>query len=214
MNLSHKTSKVAITGASGTGKTLFFTQYLLRAPYLHKFVFDHEGEFALRTGANSFTDPDDLSEALASGLEYIVFDPSEAFEGNLPGGFDFFAEWVFEVSKLPEFRDRPKLFACDELQQMIGTDTITFPISCIVETGRRYTLDWVNISQGVHTIHNRLRQQFTEAIAFRTVEKRALTYLEEVGFDPEELVRLPDFHFIGRNLKTGGEMRGTVQIRD
>lgn len=213
MNLAHRTLKIGITGASGTGKSLFFTQFILRAPHVHKFIFDHEGEFGERLGIPGLTDEDQMANALAGGREYIIFDPSEMFEGNLPGAFDFFSEFVFEVSKLEEFKERPKIFCCDELQKIIGTDVVTPGLACIVETGRRYTLDWVNISQGIHTIHNRVRQQFTEVVAFRTLEKRALAYLEEVGFDSEQVTALPDFHFIARNLKTSGELQGAVEIK-
>lgn len=182
MQISHKPTKIVITGTSGTGKSTYFTRYLNNAQQDKVFVFDHEGEYSYRTGIEPCRSMEKLAELL--GQRVIVYDCSEDFPGDTAQAFNFFSEWVFEISKeLPG----TKLFASDEMQKILGTDSIPYEFQCVIETGRRRGIDTIFIYQQINLMHNRLRNQLTEIVTFRHIEKRALQFLEEIGFDPDEL---------------------------
>ncbi len=211
MNLAHKPTKVAIVGSSGTGKSTFFTQYIRKANYQKIFVFDSEGEYGLRTGVNVCYSTDDLNKALSQDQQ-IVFDPCVMFEGDTQTGFEFFAEWTFTLAKQPSLTTVRKLFAVDEAQTLISTDLVSHWLSCVVETGRRYTLDWLSVQQGLHLVHNRIRLQMTDVVAFRTIEKRALDWLEQNEFPVDEVRSLPDFHYVAKNMRTGKFETGEISF--
>jgi len=211
VNLAHRPTKIAIVGSSGTGKSTFFTQYISKANYAKIFVFDSEGEYGLRTGSNVCYSTEDLTNSLANDLQ-VVFDPCVMFEGNNEAGFEFFAEWIFTLSKQPSLTNTRKLFAVDEAQTLISTDTVSHWLQCVVETGRRYTLDWLSVQQGLHLVHNRVRLQMTDVVAFRTTEKRALDWLEQNEFPSDEIRSLPDFHYRARNMRTGQLESGVLKL--
>lgn len=197
MQISHKPTKILITGSSGTGKSTYYTRYLSNAPQGKIFVFDHEGEYAFRKGI----EPCLLMDRLQDELEkrYIIYDPSEDWPGDTYAGFCFFCEWVFEVSKaLPG----TKLFASDELQKILSTDSLPPEFCCIIETGRRRGIDTFFVCQQPNLIHNRLRNQLTETVTFRHIDKRALMFLEDLGFDPDEIKNLQRGEFRILDLET------------
>jgi len=100
MNLAHKSSKLIITGQSGTGKSTYFTQYVLNSfqtLYRMIYVFDHQGEFALRSERPAAMTEEDLIEHNKTG--FVIFDPSEMFPGETESAWNFFCEWTFERCK-------------------------------------------------------------------------------------------------------------------
>ena len=66
------------------------------------------------------------------------------------------------------------------------------------------------ISQQPNLIHNRIRNQLTEAVSFRQLDQSAMEWLEGVGFDPEALRGLPDGAYLARNLKSGAVASGRL----
>ncbi|MCU0770854.1 MAG: hypothetical protein MUE94_03660 [Verrucomicrobia bacterium] len=205
VNLSHKPSKLLITGCSGSGKTTFAMRYLLGKVAGPKFIFDHEGEFALRLKTPSCRSPQEMFDALPSG--WVLFDPCRMFPGDLEAGFRFFLEWAFNVStKL----GGNKLFACDELQKLVGTAKCPWELALVLETGRRHGLDTLMITQQPNLIHNRVRNQTTEVVTFRQVDKAAVGYLEDLGFDAERIRKLCPGSYLLRNLQNGAERQGSV----
>lgn len=205
MNFLHKSSKILITGASGTGKTEFFSRYLANTRAERRFIFDHEGEFQERFGLPAAFDLDALVKH--SEESWTLFDPSEMFPGALPAAFDFFCDYVFEFSR--SFPGR-KIFACDELQKMVGTNTITPELATILETGRRYELDCVFLSQQPNIIHNRVRNQLTEIVTFAQSDSNALKFIEESGFDAESVRQLPEGSWRSRHTRRGIEALGQL----
>lgn len=197
MLINHKPTKVLITGSSGTGKSTYFTRLVLNSTQDKIFVFDHEGEFSFRTGKEPCRRSEELGERLKE--KYIVYDPSDEFPGDTANAFNFFCDYVFTVS---EHLPGTKLFASDEMQKILGTDSLPYEFCCIVETGRRRGIDTVFIYQQCNLMHNRLRNQLTEIVTFRHIDKRALIFLEELCFDPEEIRRLARGEFRILDIET------------
>jgi len=188
--LHHRPCKILITGASGSGKSTYRTKYLLNAPGETKFIFDHQGEFALRCKVKPAFYPSELANGVASG--WCIFDPCRIFPGRLPDAFDFFAEFALEICKRQPGR---KVFACDELQKLTATNVVSRELAEILETGRRYGLDCCFISQQPNLIHNRIRNQLTELVSFRQMDAMDLDFLEQNGIDGERgrALRLGEF---------------------
>ena len=205
MLLAHKPSKILVTGKSGSGKSTYFTRYVINAPYPRRFLFDHEGEFQARLGIRAATNEAGLLDSLRR--PWTIYDPAEQFPGDTEAGFAFFCEWVFEMSRrLPG----AKLFCCDELQKLVGTNTVSWELALLLETGRRYGVDAIMISQQPNLIHNRVRGQLTECVTFQQIEPNALKFLEEIGYDGEAVKALRPGEFWARNLTSLGEARGRV----
>ena len=205
MQLDHEPTKVLVTGASGRGKSSYWTRLLIGYPAQHKFVFDHEGELAVRLRVRAAEDLAGLAQA--ANTPWCIFDPARMFPGRLPDAFAFFCDFTFQAAV--KMRGS-KLFACDELQKLLGTDRITDELALVLETGRRYGIDAVMVAQAPNLIHNRIRNQLTEVVTFQQLDGNALKYLREVGFNDEEVRQLRIGQFVARNLKTGGEARGNV----
>jgi hypothetical protein len=206
MQLSHRPNKILVTGKSGSGKSTYFTRYLCHARYDFKFVFDGEGEFSERTGLPAAYDPDQLLDQLEC-RRWVIFDPVELFPGQTPAGFNFFCDWSFSLSQqLPG----QKLFGCDELQKWTGTNALPQELGLVVDTGRRYGLDFAAVSQRPNRIHNSVRDALSECVAFAHQDSNALEFLLDVGFDEEELRTLQPGEFIARNLNSGVHDRGRV----
>jgi hypothetical protein len=191
---------------SGTGKSTFIYKLFVNAQYSHKFFFDSQGDFALRSGREAAYDEQGLLRGLQSG--WLVFDPSEMFEGDLPSGFDFFCEYCFRQSKNLA---GTKLFGCDDVQDFVTTNRISPQLALIVETARKWQIDFATIAQAPNLIHNRLKNQFTEVVCFRQGDDPdILAYHTDKGFNPEEIQQLPDGAFIQWERATNKFYRGKV----
>lgn len=205
MDLAHKPYKLLITGASGSGKSTYWTRYITGTAARIKFVFDHEGEFAYRHKIKPAVTIEEL--AAGTGHGWAVYDPSVMFAGRLGEGFDFFCDFAFQVSSSLDGR---KLFCCDELQKLVGTNQVSPELALVLETGRRYGLDVALITQQPNLVHNRIRNQLTEVVSFRQIDAAPIQWLEGAGFKGEELSALPNGRFVARNLLTGGQATGLL----
>lgn len=200
MQLHHRSFKLLVTGRSGTGKTTYFVNFIAGSAYRRIFLYDHEGELQLVTGAQPCFTPDELVKAVEGGARLVLFDPSGQFPGDVAAGFAFFCEWVFEVCRaLPG----EKLFGCDELQKLVGTSQMPWELSLLLETGRRAGIDAAFISQQPNIIHNRIRNLLSEVVTFQHIDAAAIKFLEDLGMDSDEIRALPVHHWICRNLETG-----------
>lgn len=206
MQLAHKPTKLLITGCSGSGKSTYWTRYVLNCWHDKIFIFDHEAEYCFR---NALEPCYEITEDIVKNNRYVIYDPSEQFPGATQSGFNYFAELVFEVAKtLPG----TKLFATDELQKIVDVHTVTYELALLIETGRRYGVDTAFVTQQPNLIHNRLRNQLTELVTFRHLDERAIKFLMELGFDPETILLLQDLEFQSLDLRTLDLRRGKIQF--
>lgn len=205
MLLAHKSYKLLVTGRSGSGKTTYWQAFLLRAKYDRRFVFDHQGELGIRLKTRPALHLEEIAAATARG--FVLWDPVAMFPGRTEEAFAFWCEYSFAASqRLPGV----KLFACDELQALVGTSQAPPALALVLETGRRYGLDCALISQQPNLIHNRIRNQLTEVVTFAQADRRSVDWLEEAGFDGEAVRRLRPGAWIARDLTTGAERAGRV----
>jgi GTPase SAR1 family protein len=211
MNLAHQSRKILVTGQSGQGKSTYFARFLshsFKTFYDKIFVYDHIGEMAYRLNIAPALSVDDLSRQWEEG--FICYDPAEMFPGETDSGWNFYCEWVFDRCR--NNLGMTKLIAVDELQLFSSTAQLSWEQCCVVETGRKYELDFLGISQQMNLVHNRLRNQLTELVSFRQEEQLIIDALEERGFSPEVLRSLKKGEFIGRNFQTGDTFTGTLNL--
>lgn len=213
MDLKHRPSKVVISGNSGSGKSTFGTAVLLNSPQTYKFVFDWEGELRERIGFAAARDADGLTKQLEQG--WVIFDPDEMFpeemEDSLAEALDWFAGWVFSIKKAINEEAKEKglpfptaLFYCDEVQEICDTHTMPRGLKTILERGRRQGIDSMIVTQQPNIIHNRVRNQLTEVVAFSQVDENAVTFFEDLGLDGEDIRGLAEgqWRLLNRRTRT------------
>lgn len=204
MLLSHESNKVLITGASGCGKSTYWTKLVLGYPAATRFVFDHEGELQQRLRVRAARSPAALAEGARRG--WCIYDP-DGFHGDFEAAFNFFAEFAFEASdRLPGV----KLFACDELQEFVGTHTLERFFKRILQRGRRRGLDLVAVSHQPNELHNLIRGQFTEVVSFVQCEAGAIEWLVKYGFQEPTIRALRPGEYACRRRGELQETRGRV----
>jgi hypothetical protein len=194
MDYLHKPNRLLITGRSGTGKTEFFIRYVkaTRQQYRRIHVFDCECEFSQRGGFPRLSNVDELQK-FKSGVQ--CFDYCEMYPGDLQTALEFYADYTFECAKVCPGKT---LFCVDEMQKLISTDTISHEMACLIETGRRYRVDTVFVTQQINLLHNRVRNQVTEVCTFRQNDPRAIQWLTEFGFTEERIRELNTGDYICR----------------
>lgn len=206
LQIEHVGYKLLVTGKSGYGKTTYWLRALLGTPADCRFIFDHKGEVAHRLGARPAFSIEELAQGVTDG--WCVFNPSVMFKGRLPDAFNFFCDFAYEVAcELPG----RKIFAADELQQFVGTNSMPPELAAIIEDGRIRALDAMLITSQPNLIHNRVRTQMTEAVTFFLDEERALEPLMSWGFNEAEVRSLEKFQFLQRDLSDGTQQRGSVR---
>jgi hypothetical protein len=80
----------------------------------------------------------------------------------------------------------------------------------LTETGRRYGLDTILISQQPNLIHNRIRNQLMEVVTFCQVDGQAMVFSEENGFEDDQVRGLVPGQFLVRNLSSGATAAGRM----
>ncbi|KAF0181398.1 MAG: hypothetical protein FD161_71 [Limisphaerales bacterium] len=203
----HNSSKLLIVGMSGMGKSLLWTRFVLNADYPLRFIYDQEGEFAERLSITPARTVSELEASLDTG--WVVFDPEQLYPGNADAGFAFFCEWCYELSSKLRC---PKLFACDELQLLVDPQVIPWEFSALVETGRRRGIDLALATLSPNIINFRTRQQISELVTFGHDDKTAIKWLEEVGFDGEQVRALPQFEFLLRRKNPRTFQHGKISV--
>lgn len=201
MLIHHRPTKTIVSGKSGSGKTTYFQRLLengFRAYWQTVFLFDWQGEMSQRLNMPAVDSWEQLPEALKTG--FVIYDPSRDFENNMETGLCAFSKWAFEICKqAPEAAKYPRLFACDELQLLMGVNNIFPEVQAIVQTGRRMGLDMAIVSQQLNEMHNIFRSQTTERITFQHEDAYVLGVIDKWGFDPQLVKLLNTGEYLWRN---------------
>jgi hypothetical protein len=203
-------------GVSGSGKTTFALRYLVNAELTTRFLFDPDpgefnpkvGEFADRLGIEPAQDLYGLALGLCRG--WVAFDPHTLFAGRLQEAFDFFCEWAWEKSA-----DLPgqKLLVVDEAWAYQTPQGIPAELQTIVQSGRKRGLHVMLLTQEPNRFNSTILNGASEFVAFRLQSPPALDLVRKYyGFDPQEVAALQPLEFIGRNLDSGGELRGRITV--
>lgn len=197
-NFEHEKKAVLYTGTSGTGKTTEWQKRIQAEKARIKFIYDHEGEYAVRFKQPAVTDKAELVRKTALG-GYVVFDPVD-FDGDLQEGFEFFTEFVFTVKENLKGR---VLFCCDEIQFFVDSYNKPEALLNILERGRRREIDCHFIGQAPNCLHGKVRNQISEVVTFRQSDKNAIAWMEDQGLDPEKIRTLKNGQWLSKNLRTG-----------
>lgn len=216
MLLAHQPLKVVVTGKSGSGKTTYFQKLIengWQTYWKTIFLYDWQGELSFRLKVPSITKTSEFPEVLKTS-GFICFDPSLEFEGDYETGLDFFAKWAFEVSKKctseqQELCPPPRLFGCDELQLITSNSGLSGELQTVLQTGRRWGLDFAVVSQQLNELDNVFRNQMTERVTFQHEDPYVLSVMRDWGFDPDEVSRLAPGSYLWRDDK-GGFRRGRI----
>jgi hypothetical protein len=186
MQVHHKPTKIIVTGQSGSGKTTYVIRFIRNSSdYQHVIIFDHKLEFCEREKIEPCFDRDSLVERIVAGDKLVSYSPLEDFPGNSIAGFSWFCEWCYEIARAIE--SRRILFVCDEFNRFTDNNSVGWEFTQAIEDGRLWGLDFIGTAHGGNQVHNRIRSQFTEVVAFHTEDKTPLEFLEEQGFDCDEV---------------------------
>jgi hypothetical protein len=197
--IGHRRFQLGVFGGSGSGKTEYACRFLACAPASCVFIFDPDGEFSDRMNIHPARTTFELDAAIRSG--WCAFDPHTMFSGELESGLEYFCKLALAAgARLPG----RKLFVVDELQWYVTGHTIPKPLKILVQSGRRVAgLDCVWIGQQPNELHNTIRSQLSEVVAFQITDPTALEWLKKWGFDIEAIRALPSHYFICRNNRGG-----------
>jgi hypothetical protein len=99
-----------------------------------------------------------------------------------------------------------------EAWRYVSTRREPVELACCTRSGRKRGLACMFNTQTPHLLHAAIRNECSELVCFRLGDPRCLEMPRDRGFDIEEIRRLPDLHFIARNLDSGGELRGRLKV--
>lgn len=201
--MTHRRFHLGVFGASGTGKTTYAIKFIAHAPASCRFIFDPDGEFSELMHLAPARTVWELDAAIRSG--WVCYDPHAMFEGRLEEALLFFARLALQASERIPGR---KFWVVDELGHYVTGHTVPLEVKSVLQTGRHRGLDAVLCAQQPNELHNTILTQLSEVCCFQLLgdEESSLKFLLKFGFDPEEIRRLPPFHWICRNNR-GGETR-------
>ncbi len=202
--------KTLIAGGSSTGKTTYYLKQIEReiGNYNHVLVFDFEGEISERTGQRPcLTLPEIRKGMTRPGL--MLFDPIRLFgAGKRVAAFNWFTGLLWTIlEKLERAKiDETWLFCCDEIQNFIPIGNMTQTMRNIIETGRRYGVDMLTISNRPNAVHNGYRNNLTDIVCFRLMDENAKKFLQDAGLTFNGVERLQVGEYIHFHLDKSGQI--------
>ncbi len=211
MNIIRKASHVLVCGKSGMGKSTYALRYIIGSHHERVFIFDHQSEYSLRLNVPaSYTFPEMFKRAQTERIN--IFDFSINYHGLLQESFNEFSDKVFEVSKkYLEPQGVESLFVVDELQKIIPVQDAPKELKNIYQTGRRFNLDSLTLSQQPNRVHNEVKEQITELILFRLEDENSLKFVKGMGKDTELVKALPPLNYRWYNTITGEERLSEIK---
>jgi len=202
-------------GMSRSGKTTLGIRYLLNAPLHYRFIFDPDpgefnpllGEYEDRLKIPACNNLAEMAESLCRG--WVVFYPYQMFPGEVEKAFEWFCQWVFEISlTLPG----NKLFLADEVWRYCSPQAIPFHLTRIIKEGGKRRLRTLVNTQEPQRLNGRIVAEMSELVCFRLQLEKALDFVESHGFSRSEVSQLQPLQCVARNLDSGGEIRGRLKL--
>lgn len=206
LQLEARSAVTVVAGMAGSGKSTFALRYLsAERGFTCRFVFDPEGEAALRFGLPPAETLDELHLSIEDG--FVIFDPHTLFPGNLAGAFAWFCQWVFDQASVLPGR---KLLLLDEAWKFCDRNSIPHALALCVQTGRKRGLEMLFSTQLPHKLNGAVLNELTELVCFTLGEVKALDCIEERGAPRAEVETLPLGSFFALNKHTRGVLRGRL----
>ncbi len=206
MNIIRKASHVLVCGMSGMGKTGYGERYIIGSHHERVFIFDHQSEFYVRLHLNPVTKFEQIRRR-AETERIICYDYSNDYPGNMEYAFDNFCDEVFDLNKTYlEPQNIQSLMVCDEIQKVCNPNECPQPLKNILQTGRKFNVDTLSLSQQPNRIHNEQRVQVTELIMFHLHDENSLKFAKSCGLETDPIIKLERLHYHWHNMLTG-EMR-------
>lgn len=202
MNISRKAKHLAVVGRSGTGKTTLAIAQILGQSHDRVIIADHEGEFAERLRVPLCDNWEDFFNAVET-QRVICLDITELAPGETLETFDALAEKVLELAKAVfDPKNMTVLFVIDEVQKYTSTHSVPLNFKTMVETGRKWGVDTLCISQRPNKIHGDLLEQFTEIFFFQLKNPRSHVFGEYYGVSAGEQMGLDEGEYLYLNQRT------------
>ena len=206
----HERSITVACGVSRSGKTTFNLRYLINAPLSYRFIFDPDAgsqKYANRLRCDSARTPYELGKQLCSG--WVLFDPHELFPGQMEEALNFFCEWTWLTSqRLPG----TKALLIDEAYRYVNPNRYPKELQYCVQSGAGYGLQCVFALQAPEKLPGPIQNEISEVVCFKLGGEKSLSWARSRGFDPAEVEALPQLHYVARNVDSGGELRGRIEI--
>jgi hypothetical protein len=200
MQIHHKPTKILIVGKSGSGKTTYLLRYAENSGHDRIYIFDHKLEFEERMGVSPSFTFDDVLERTKKGERYISYHYSEEYPGMAENAFQDYCELIYKTCQILREDGKKTLFVADEVNRFTDASDLGRSFKELIEDGRLQGLDFAGTSHAANQIHNRLRLQLSEIVALKTLDPRPLAFLEENGFDVEEVKNLQTGQYISKDL--------------
>lgn len=199
-----------VAGVSRSGKSTFALRYLVNADVAYRFIFDaqsgHES-YAHRLNCDAAGTGYELGLQLCQG--WVLFNPHEIFAGRLAQAFNFFCDWSWEMSKkLPG----SKVLVIDEAWKYVTPQRYPEELAACVQSGAGYGLQCMFNTQTPNALHGAIQNECSELVCFKLGGSKALGYVAEKGLNPDEVQALPPLSYVARNIDSGGEIRGRIEI--
>lgn len=210
MNISRKAKHLAIVGRSGTGKTTLGITQILGQPHERVIIADHEGEFSERLKVPLCTDWKEFYDQLET-QRIICLDITEVNPGETLETFDELAQSTLDLAKgVFDPKGMNCLFVIDEVQKYTSTASVPEGFKTLMETGRKWGIDTLSISQRPNKIHGDLLEQFTEIFFFQLKNPRSHIFGEYYGISAEEQMNLREGEYLYLNQRTDRRARGRL----
>jgi len=207
LNISRKAKHLAIVGRSGTGKTTLAITQVLGQGHDRVVIADHEGEFSERLHVPLCTDWSAFYSALET-QRVICLDITEVAPGQTLETFDELAKQTLDLAKsVFDGKGMTVLFVIDEVQKYTSTSTVPENFKTLVETGRKWGVDTLSISQRPNKIHGDLLEQFTEIFFFQLKNPRSHIFGEYYGVTADEQMNLSEGEYLYLNQRTDRRSR-------
>jgi hypothetical protein len=201
-----------IAGNSGGGKTTYAERYMIGSHHPRIFIFDHQDEFNERLHLPVVYDFDDIRR-VASTERFVCFDYAQKYPGQLNECFDEFCTEIFAIAKdhlEPSGVDC--LLVCDEVQKCVTPNLCPFPLKNVLQTGRRFGVDSLCMTQQPNRIHNEQREQTTELVLFNLMDENSLKFVSQMGKSTEDIQRLKRLQYKWHDLRNGEERFGELKF--